>query len=155
MANAKSEKVNKALEGLSEEELREIYEPLSVEKGTYTIQFLLEEEEEVEDEQGNKSKKKVRTSASLHAKIERECYVVHAKYKYRAWVTTADGRGFHVDEITATMDSGNGRFHKRVNNTSSLTKQDDVYAYGNACKSAYMLAKARKGNATAAVEVRL
>lgn len=149
-----TKKVTDFLDGLTSDEIKSIYEPTSEEETTFSVPFFLEEDEMAEDANGNQTKRIVRVDAILQGTIKRTCYVAYAKYQYHAWVTL-NGQPYTVDEISAKMNSGNGFFTKTANNVSSLKKLDEVYEYGNACRSAYMLAKARKGNASGAVEVRL
>lgn len=142
------------LKKLNEEEIKSIYLPTSNEKSTFSIPIVLEEEETIEDENGNKSKNIVKVNAILNGRIKRTCYVLYAKFQYHAWVTLG-GKPYSVDVISAKMNSGNGNFNKTVKNTSSLKKLDEVYEYGNACRSAKMIVTARKGNGSATVEVKL
>ena len=142
------------LQNLSSDELKAIYQPVSEEETTFSVAIVFEEEEVLEDDSGETHKLLAQQGAILHATIKRTCYVAYAKFQYRAWVTL-NGKSYAVDEISARMNSGNEYFTKKKENTSELKKLDEVYEYGNACRSAYMLAKARKGTATATVEVRL
>lgn len=139
---------------LNSEEIKSIYKPTSIEEATFSLSIVLEEEEILEDDAGNQSKSIVKVDAILHGNIKRTCYVAYAKFQYHAWVTL-NGNSYTVDEISAKMNSGQGEFTKKVLNASSLKKLDEVYEYGNACRSASMLAIAKKGNATGAVEIRL
>ncbi len=66
-----------------------------------------------------------------------------------------EGKPFPVDFINAEMNSGNGIFRKKVNNSSMLKKTDKVFEYGNACRSSWMVVVAKKGNATGKVKVKL
>ncbi|MCH7309295.1 hypothetical protein MMO38_14310 [Acinetobacter sp. NIPH 1852] len=152
--NNSAKQAIEALQNLTSDELKEIYQPISEEETTYSIAITFEEEEVQEDDSGKSYKTIVQQSAILHGMIKRTCYIAYAKFQYRAWVTL-NGKSYAVDEISAKMNSGNGYFTKKKENTSELKKLDEVYEYGNACRSAYMLAKARKGMATATIEVRL
>lgn len=142
------------IKNLSKENVKSIYTPISEQDSSFSIPITLEEDEIMEDENGNEIKNILKLNAILHAKIKRTCYIVYAKFQYHAWVTFA-GKPYVVDLISAKMNSGNGYFSKVVKNTSSLKKLDEVYEYGNACRSAKMIVKARKGNASATVEVKL
>jgi len=152
--NKLTKKVSDFLQGLTPDEVKSIYEPISEEETTFSTSFIFEEEETLEDETGKQAKSMVKVDAILHANITRTCYIAYAKFKYHAWVTL-NNKPYSVDVISAKMNSGNGPFSKTVNNASSLKKLDEVYEYGNACRSATMTATARKGNASATVQVRL
>lgn len=149
-----NEQLSAFLKKLKENEIKEIYTPISVEESTFSTPIILEEEEIIEDENGVEYKNNIKVSAILNGRIKRTCYVVYAKFQYHAWVTLG-GKPYSVDVISAKMNSGNGDFNKTVKNTSSLKKLDEVYEYGNACRSAKMIVKAKKGNASATVEVKL
>jgi hypothetical protein len=142
------------LKKLNKEDIKSIYVPTSKEKSTFSIPIVLEEEEIIEDENGNETKNIVKVNAVLNGEIDRTCYVVYAKYEYHAWITLG-GNSYVVDVISAKMDSGNGSFNKTVKNTSSLKKLDEVYEYGNACRTGKMTVTARKGNASATVRVKV
>ena len=149
-----TKKVSDFLQGLTQDEVKSIYDPISEEETTFSVSFVLEEEEEIEDETGKTIKSIAKIDAILHGTINRTCYIAYAKYQYHAWVTL-NNKPYQVDVISAKMNSGNGEFTKKVNNASSLKKLDEVYEYGNACRSARMTATARKGNASGTVQVRL
>lgn len=148
------EQLSEFLRQLKEDDIRIIYTPVSDEESTFSTPILLEEEEIIEEENGVENKNSIKVSAILNGRIKRTCYVVYAKFQYHAWITLG-GKPYAVDVISAKMNSGNGDFRKTLKNTSSLKKLDEVYEYGNACRSAKMIVKARKGNTSATVEVKV
>lgn len=135
-------------EDLTPNDLRSIYEPVSKDETSFSTSFFIEEES------GTQTKSIVKVEAILHGTIKRTCYIAYAKFQYHAWVTL-NNKPYTVDKISAIMNSGNGHFTKKVTNTSSLKKLDEVYEYGNACRSASMTVKAIIGYASGTVEVRL
>lgn len=148
------EHLTELLKKLNEEDVRSIYTPISDEKSTFSIPITIEEEETIEDKNGNESKSIMKVSAILNGEIKRTCYVLYAKFQYHAWVTLG-GKPYSVDVISAKMNSGTDDFNKTVRNTSSLKKLDEVYEYGNACRTAKMTVTARKGSGSATVIVKL
>ena len=95
-------------------------------------------------------------SAMLHGKIERTRYVAHAaRYVYKTWVVADDGSAITVDELSATIQGGNGKVQKRVANASSLKKQEEVDENNSECKVASLVATAKKGNVSATIAVKL
>jgi hypothetical protein len=148
-------KAEKIFTEFSADELRTITEPISVEESEYTTEVELIEEEELESSDGKKSIVKSHVRFRLHAKIKRRCYAIYSKYKYKAWVERVDdGSSFKVDKLKMVMNSGNGEFSKSNRNKSKISKTDEVYS-GNACKSASLVATAKKGNSSATVIVKL
>ncbi|RKR06434.1 hypothetical protein CLV91_3394 [Maribacter vaceletii] len=148
------ENLKNKLKNFSLEELKALYTPISREISTFDTTFDLEYEESFIKENGQQSKRTTKARARLRGSIDRKCYVVYARYKYKAKVTV-NGKPFKVDSIIARMNSGNDDFTKKVNNNSELNKTDKVYEYGVACKASWMIATAKKGNSTGRVRVDL
>lgn len=137
------------------DDLNTLYKPLAVTEIVSSTRLVLEIEKMQKNEEGSQSIHLVEISAILHGKIERTRYVAHAaRYVYKVWVVADNGGAITVDEISATMQSGNGSFHKRIINASSLTKQEDICENGKAFSTASLVATAKKGNASATVEVK-
>ena len=143
-------------EGFKRDDQKNHYKPVAVTEISCSTRLVLEIEEVREEEGGRRSSHMVEISAVLHGKIERTRYVAYAaQYVYKTWIVADNGSAFTVDEIDAKIQSGNGNFHKRVRNASSLVKQEEVCENDKAFKEASLVATAKKGNATATIEVKL
>ena len=141
------------LKDLTKEELKNVYTPLSMVESIVLEDFTFYEEESIEDIKGQTTTQNIKTTATLHARIKRTCYIAYVKYQYKAWVKIGN-RNFKCDEIAMKMNSGIEDFTKKGTNISQLKKLDEIYEYGNACRTSTLVATARKGSATAKVRVK-